>query len=168
MTSTFKTYSPIDHSVYVERPFATKDEIQQALANAKEAKSTWQTTSLADREVFCTRAIDALVANKDAIAKEICWQMGRPIRYAAGEIAGLEERARYMIANAEAALAPIKLPEKAGFIRYIKREPLGITFVIAPWNYPYLTAVNTIIPALMAGNIVLLKHLAPLILTTAK
>ncbi len=117
-------------------------------------------TTITERANYCTAAVDVLVANKEEIASEICWQMGRPIRYAAGEINGLEERARYMIAAASAALAPIRLPEKPGFIRCIKREPLGLTLVIAPWNYPYLTAVNVIIPALMAGNVVLLKHSA--------
>ncbi len=160
MTERFKTYSPIDNAVYVERSFASHDDIQRAFANAEKAKSLWKATSLSEREQFCTRAVDALVANKELIAQEICWQMGRPIRYAAGEIAGFEERARYMIANAAKALAPIQLPEKPGFIRYIKHEPLGLIFVIAPWNYPYLTAVNAIIPALMAGNVVILKHSA--------
>ena len=160
MTERFKTYSPIDNSVYVERHYARAKDIQETLARAECAKLLWRATSLVEREKFCTRAVNALIANKDDIAQEICWQMGRPIRYAAGEITGFEERARYMIAHAESALAPIALPEKHGFIRYIKREPLGITFVIAPWNYPYLTAVNTIIPALMAGNVVLLKHSA--------
>lgn len=155
-----KTYSPIDNSVYVERNFATQTEIQQALVNAQKAAPLWRATTLLDREKLCSDAVRALVSHKEAIAQEICWQMGRPIRYAAGEIAGFEERARYMIANAEAALAPMQLPEKSGFTRYIQREPLGIVFVIAPWNYPYLTAVNTIIPALMAGNVVLLKHSA--------
>lgn len=160
MSDMFKTYSPIDNSIYVERHFATESEIKLALVKAQKAASLWRDTSLSDREKFCTDAVNALVANKEKIAEEICWQMGRPTRYAAGEIGGVEERARYMIANAEAALTPLQLPEKSGFIRYIKREPLGIVFVIAPWNYPYLTAVNAIIPALMAGNVVLLKHSA--------
>ena len=160
MSDTFKTYSPIDNSIYVERPYATQADIQQTLVKAQKVASQWRSTTLEEREHFCSLAVNALVANKEKIAEEICWQMGRPIRYAAGEIAGLEERARYMIANAKAALAPIQLPEKSGFTRYIKREPLGIVFVIAPWNYPYLTAVNTIIPALMAGNVVILKHSA--------
>ncbi len=160
MTTMFKTYSPIDNSVYVERKFASESDIQQALSKATQATSLWQTTSLAEREKICLTAVDIIVANKEEIAQELCWQMGRPIRYAAGELAGFEVRARYMIANAEEALTPIQLPQKTGFTRYIKHEPLGIVFVIAPWNYPYLTAVNTIIPALMAGNVVLLKHSA--------
>lgn len=111
---------------------------------------------------YCLAAVNEIVASKVDIAEEICWQMGRPIRYAAGEINGFEERARYMIAQAESSLASVELPEKKGFTRYIKREPLGLVLVIAPWNYPYLTAVNAIIPALMAGNVVILKHSAQL------
>ena len=160
MSLSFKTYSPIDSSVYVERDYATQSDIQHALEKSETAKHLWRAVPLVEREIICSRAIDALITNKEKIAEEICWQMGRPIRYAAGEIAGVEERARYMIAHAKIALSPIQLPEKTGFIRYIKREPLGIVFVIAPWNYPYLTAVNAIIPAIMAGNAVLLKHSA--------
>ncbi|KTD10738.1 aldehyde dehydrogenase [Legionella gratiana] len=160
MMDTLKTFSPVDNSLYVERTFASDNEIQYVLDKALTIKKWWAATTVAEREKYCNAAVDFLVANKKEIAKEICWQMGRPIRYAEGEINGLEERARYMITAANTALAPIKLPEKSGFIRYIKREPLGISLVIAPWNYPYLTAVNAIIPALMAGNVVLLKHSA--------
>lgn len=160
MTQTLKTYSPIDNSLYVERPYASEQQITVALSRAQAAQKLWCLSSLAEREEYCTAAVDAIVANKEAIAEEICWQMGRPIRYAQGEIRGFEERARYMIAEAKSALAPLELPKKEGFIRYIKREPLGVCFVIAPWNYPFLTAVNAIIPAIMAGNAVLLKHSA--------
>lgn len=156
----FKTYSPIDNSVYVERPFATQQEIELALSKAHTAQKLWRLSSLAEREEYCSAAVDVIVANKDAIALELSWQMGRPIRYTPGEINGFEERARYMIAAAKTALAPIELPEKPGFIRYIKREPLGINLVITPWNYPFLTTVNVVIPAIMAGNSVLLKSSA--------
>lgn len=153
----FKTYSPIDNSVYVERSFATQQDINFALEKAHAAQKLWRRSSLAEREEYCQAAVDVIVANKEAIALELSWQMGRPIRYTQGEINGFEERARYMITAAKTALAPIELPEKEGFIRYIKREPLGINFVISPWNYPFLTTVNSLIPAIMAGNVVLLK-----------
>lgn len=160
MTERFKVYSPIDQSVYVERPYATQKEIDEAIEQAQSVKKAWRSTPLSEREVYCTRAVDALLAKKEVIAQEIAWQMGRPIRFAANELAGLEERARYMIEVAKEALSPIPCAEKEGFIRYITREALGTTLVIAPWNYPYLTAVNAIIPALLAGNVVLLKHSA--------
>ncbi len=99
-----------------------------------------------------------MLAMKDEIIPELAWQMGRPVRYGAGELRGFEERARHMISIAEEALANVVPAAKEGFTRFIERVPLGVVFTIAPWNYPYLTAVNSIIPALMAGNAVVLKH----------
>jgi acyl-CoA reductase-like NAD-dependent aldehyde dehydrogenase len=61
---------------------------------------------------------------------------------------------------AEQALADIAVPEKPGFRRFIRREPLGVVFVVAPWNYPWLTSVNAVLPALLAGNSVILKMAA--------
>jgi acyl-CoA reductase-like NAD-dependent aldehyde dehydrogenase len=108
--------------------------------------------------------VDAFVARRDAIAEEITLQMGRPIRHSPGEVRGFEERARHMIAIAAEALAEIDPGPKAGFRRFIRREPLGVVLTIAPWNYPYLTAVNSIVPALLAGNSVILRHSAQTLL----
>jgi len=155
-----KTISPVDGSTYVERSYATSEEIKAALVRAKQAQKQWRQLSVGQRMAYCSKAIEALVTKKAELANELCWQMGRPIRYAAGEIDGLKERADYMINIAEAALKPVVVEKKSGFNRYIKREPLGVVFIIAPWNYPYLTAVNSIIPALLAGNSVIIKHSA--------
>jgi acyl-CoA reductase-like NAD-dependent aldehyde dehydrogenase len=103
-------------------------------------------------------AVDRFVAAKDEIARAITIQMGRPLRYTPGEVAGFEARARHMISIAAEALAPIRVPAQAGLTRFISREPIGVALTIAPWNYPLLTAVNSIVPALMAGNTVILKH----------
>ena len=102
----------------------------------------------------------AFVGRRDEIAREITAQMGRPIAQSPGEVRGFEERARYMLAAAPAALGDVEPEPKPGFTRLIRREPLGLVLVLAPWNYPYLTAVNAVIPALAAGNTVLLKHSA--------
>lgn len=160
MTNRLQTISPIDNAVYVERDYATQEGIQAALEKAQIAQIKWATTPLAERKALCTKAIDAFVARKAEIAKEICWQMGRPIASAAGEVTGMEERARKMIELSDAGLATIKLEEKEGFERWIQREALGVVFVIAPWNFPYLTAINAIMPAILAGNAVVLKHSA--------
>jgi len=154
----FRTISPVDGHPYVERPYATPDQIAAALSLAASAHAEWRRVPIAERARLLTKAVDAFVANKDTIAEEISWQMGRPIRHAPGEVRGFEERARYMIGIAAEALADLPVGEKAGFTRFIRREPLGVVFTIAPWNYPYLTAVNSIVPALMAGNSVILKH----------
>ncbi len=160
MTKKIQTISPIDNIVYVEREYPTAAEIEQTLQTATEAQKKWKAVPLAERKQLCTKAVDAFVAKKEAIAEEICWQMGRPIRFAAGEVAGMEERARAMIELADAGLATVKLADKKGFERWIQREPIGVIFVIAPWNYPYLTAINAIMPAILAGNAVVLKHSA--------
>jgi acyl-CoA reductase-like NAD-dependent aldehyde dehydrogenase len=158
--NTLKTLSPIDGSIYIERPYANQQQIQTALGTAKSAHRVWKNVSISERQAICSKAVDAFVSNKEAIANELCWMMGRPIRYAEIEVAGFEERARHMIKIADQALKPVSVPEKVGFNRYIKRESLGAVFVIAPWNYPYLTAINAIMPAILAGNTVILKHSA--------
>jgi acyl-CoA reductase-like NAD-dependent aldehyde dehydrogenase len=158
MTATLKTISPVDGRVYVERPLASAADIDRVLDAARSAQVGWRAVPLADRCAMLSRAVDAFVANASDIATEISWQMGRPIRHAPSEVRGFEERARYMLQLAPEALAAVEPVEKAGFRRQIKREPLGVIAVIAPWNYPYLTAVNAVLPALIAGNTVVLKH----------
>lgn len=105
-----------------------------------------------------------MLAMRDEIVPELAWQMGRPLRFGAGELGGFEERARHMVAIAENALSPVEAERKEGFKRYVRRAPLGLVLVIAPWNFPYLTAVNSVVPALMAGNAVILKHSAQTLL----
>ena len=156
--SEIQLISPVDGSVYCERMYADDKEIDQILVSAKSMQSEWKAISLNDRIMYCKKALTYFLAHKADIAEEITWQMGRPIRYVEGEVAGLIERAEVMLALAPDHLAPQSVVNEPGFERYIQRDPLGTVFVIAPWNYPYLTAVNTIIPALVAGNTVVLKH----------
>ena len=159
-----QTISPIDASVYVTRHLADKEQVSACVKRAnqafKGADTGWKQTSLERRKSLCQSAIDILVSHKEEIAQELSWMMGRPVRYGAGELAGVAERSEYMIGACEQALADIECEDKPGFTRYIKREALGVVLVIAPWNYPYLTAINAIIPALLAGNSVILKHSA--------
>jgi acyl-CoA reductase-like NAD-dependent aldehyde dehydrogenase len=158
MTDTLKTISPVDGRIYVERPLETAAGIDRALAAAELAQRAWASMPLASRCAILDRAVDAFVAKASDIAAEITWQMGRPLRHSPGEIRGFEERARHMLKVAPEALAAVQPGEKAGFQRQIKRVPLGVVAVVAPWNYPYLTAVNAVLPALIAGNAVVLKH----------
>jgi acyl-CoA reductase-like NAD-dependent aldehyde dehydrogenase len=160
--------SPVDGRVYASRPVASKKRIAETFAAARAAQQEWKRLPLAERAAYCTAAVDAMVAMTDEIVPELAWQMGRPIRYGAGEVRGFEERARYMISIADQAMADIDPGPKEGFVRYIRRDPLGVVFTIAPWNYPYLTAVNSVIPALMAGNTVVLKHAASTVLVAER
>ena len=158
MTAKIELISPVDGRVYVERESADASQVEQALAAAQIAQLDWQRRPLGERAALCSAAVDAMLTMQADIVPELAWQMGRPVRYGAGELRSFAERARHMIAIAPQALAAVEPAPVAGFGRYIKREPLGTVLVVAPWNYPYLTAVNTIIPALMAGNSVILKH----------
>jgi acyl-CoA reductase-like NAD-dependent aldehyde dehydrogenase len=155
-----RTISPIDDSLYAERPLADAAQIDRVLDQARAAQRAWRNTSIADRahtvRLFCA----AFEAARDEIALELTWQMGRPIRYSPNEVNGTLERARHMIEIAPRALADIVAGPKEGFSRFVRREPLGVVLTIAAWNYPYLIAVNSVVPALMAGNAVVLKHSA--------
>jgi acyl-CoA reductase-like NAD-dependent aldehyde dehydrogenase len=153
-----RTISPVDGSVVAERPLADERTIAARLAAAKGGGRAWRMRPLAERREAVGRLVDAFVARSDAIAEEITWQMGRPLSQSPGEVRGFEERARRMLELAEEALAPVRPAPKAGFERFVQREALGTVLVLAPWNYPYLTAVNSIVPALVAGNAVILKH----------
>jgi acyl-CoA reductase-like NAD-dependent aldehyde dehydrogenase len=160
---TIKLKSPIDGSIYAERPVAADQAVNAAVERARAARAGWAETPIAERGRYLLAFLEALLAMNDEIVPELAWQMGRPTRYG-GEKGGVEERTRYMVALAEKALAPYIPEDRPGFRRYLKKEPLGVVFVIAPWNYPYLTAVNSIVPALMAGNAVILKHAAQTLL----
>jgi len=158
MTEMLRTISPVDGSVYVERPLATARDVDTALTAAVAAQRDWRRVPVAQRQAILSKAVDAFVAKRDEIAPELSWQMGRPVSQSPGEVAGFEERARHMIAIAPKALADVEPEAKSGFTRFIRREALGVVAIIAPWNFPYLTAVNGVVPALMAGNAVVLKH----------
>jgi len=150
--------TPVDGSVYVERTAATAGEIESTLARARRAQPQWRSTPLGERATIMARFCSEFERRGPQVATELCWQMGRPIRFAPSEVRGTLERARHMTGIAAAALADIDAGAKPGFRRFIRREPLGVVFTVAAWNYPYLIAVNSVVPALMAGNAVVLKH----------
>ena len=157
MANTVRCISPVDGSVYAERPVASLDEARAAVARAGSAQAAWAQRPLEERiDLVCAGAA-AIGAMNDEIVPELAWQMGRPVRYG-GEFGGFKERVDHMAGIAADALAPIAISDDASFRRMIKREPHGVVMVIAPWNYPYMTAINTVAPALIAGNSVVLKH----------
>ena len=164
MADRIRCISPVDGSIYAERKPAKTKDVRNAFRLARLAQDGWKRRTIEERAAFCLKAVEAMLAMKDEIVPELARQMGRPVRYGAGELRGFEERARYMVSIAAEKLKPVDPGPKEGFLRYIRREPVGVVFTVAPWNYPYLTAVNSIIPALMAGNTVVLKHAAQTIL----
>jgi acyl-CoA reductase-like NAD-dependent aldehyde dehydrogenase len=153
-----RTISPVDGSVYAERELASEEAIEGALAQAAAAQRAWKQVRVAERAAICRRMADWCVAKADELGSELTWQMGRPIAHSPGEIRrGFHERASYLCDVAEGALADVAAEPKEGFKRYIRREPVGVALVVAPWNYPWLTSVNAVVAALLAGNAVILK-----------
>ena len=157
MSTPIQCISPIDGSVYVERTTLSLEVAREAVARAKNAQPDWAALPLSERVQRVRDGIARLGDMNDDIVEKLAWQMGRPVRYG-GEFGGVDERAGMMADLAEEGLAPIEIENSASFHRYIQREPHGAVLVVAPWNYPYMTAVNTVVPALIAGNAVFLKH----------
>jgi len=155
--STLTCISPIDGSVFATRETLAKEAAKEAIKRAKAAQSKWAARPLQDRIDLVLAGVAAVGAMNDDIVPELAKMMGRPIRYS-GEFGGFNERATHMAKIAEESLADIAVGEDEAFKRYIKRVPHGVVFVVAPWNYPYMTAINTVAPALIAGNTVVLKH----------
>lgn len=157
MSTTLNCISPIDGSVFATREALSVADARAVAERAREAQKAWAARLLSERIDLVRAAIAAVGAMNDEIVPELAHMMGRPIRYG-GEFGGFEERALHMAEIAESSLADIVVGEDEHFKRYIKRIPHGVVLVVAPWNYPYMTAINTVAPALIAGNAVVLKH----------
>lgn len=155
--TTLTCISPIDGSVFATREALSQTDASTRIAQMRAAQPAWAARPLQERIDLVMAGVAAVGAMNDDIVPELAHMMGRPVRYA-GEFGGFTERATHMGTIAADALADIAVGEDAQFKRYIKRVPHGVVFVVAPWNYPYMTAINTVAPALIAGNTVVLKH----------
>lgn len=161
MTNQDKTLRPINpFTLEPEGMYAIQDfiGIQTAVAAARRAASAWRAVDLAKRVEFVRAGLKYFETNREAISRDITSQMGKPIQQSANELNGFFERAEWLAASAATVLVPEILPPKPGFQRRIEHVPLGVVLIIAPWNYPLLTAVNGVATALLSGNAVLLKH----------
>ena len=157
MTKMLQCISPIDGTVFAERPTLELSEAKLLVSSARTAQAKWAARPIEERIELVLAGVARVGEMNDAIVPELASMMGRPIRYG-GEFGGFTERASHMAAIAKETLADIEVGEDETFKRLIKRVPHGVVFVVAPWNYPYMTAINTIAPALIAGNVVILKH----------
>ncbi len=157
MTKPIALISPVDGSTYATRTPLTQVEALAATARARAAQKPWAARPLAERIALVKAGVANLDKVKDKLVEELAWQMGRPTRYG-GEFGGVHDRTNYMAEIAAKTLAPEVVEDSATFSRQIAREAVGVVFIVAPWNYPYLTTINTLAPALIAGNTVILKH----------
>ena len=156
--STLTVDNPFTGDAACSVPYADDALVDKTLDQARAAARAWRTTSIDDRVALCERAIAAMEGDAERIATDISRMMGKPKSQAVGEVGGMAGRARYMMSIAASSLADIVLPPKDKFERRIAKEPLGVVLNLPAWNYPLLTAVNAVIPAVLAGNAVILKH----------
>ncbi len=157
-----RTISPVDGSVYVERPLASPERRSSPCSGPPMwPHKGWKYVPVPERAAIVRRMVEWCVARADELGTELAWQMGRPATQSPNELRrGFQERALYMCTIAAEALSDLPVEKKEGFQRFIRREPLGVVLVVAPWNYPWLTSVNAVVPALLAGNAVVLKMAA--------
>ncbi|KAJ7668997.1 succinate semialdehyde dehydrogenase [Mycena rosella] len=151
--------SPHDLQPYCQRIQSTPEELDAAIVKSAAAQKEWAALTLEERIAIMEKFIEEFINLSARIPNELCKMMGRPISQGAGEVRGFLERAKYLVSIAASSLADVGLQntDKPGFRRFIKRVPHGVVLVIAPWNFPYLTSINSVLPALLAGNTVLFK-----------
>ncbi|KAH6572731.1 hypothetical protein BASA83_005957 [Batrachochytrium salamandrivorans] len=150
--------SPVDLNIYKAIPLSSREAAVSAVEKAHAAQASWKATPLDERIRLISKFVDSFMSMESEIVTELTWLIGRPTHQNKNEMRGFEERARHLLASAKESLADLLLPPKPGFTRLVRREPLGVVFAISAWNYPYLIAVNVVVPALLAGNTVLLKQ----------
>ena len=134
MNNSFKTISPINNSVYLERNY--HNNIDETLEKSVNAQIEWSNIKISERVSILKNFVNDFLSREKEIVEQISWQIGRPISQAPSELKGFKERADYMLSIAEEKLSTINLPANDNFKNYIKRIPLGVVFVIAPRNYP--------------------------------
>ena len=158
MSAFLQIVSPVNGEAYSRHPLSDEQQAIGAALRAQRAQAQWARVPLHERQTVCRRFMELFADRREQIVDELAWLMGRPVSAGPGEVRGVIERSTYLIDVAPEALADQVFDDLDGFDRWASREPLGVVFVIAPWNYPYLTSINSIVPALLSGNAVLLKH----------
>ncbi|CAG8961572.1 hypothetical protein HYFRA_00006106 [Hymenoscyphus fraxineus] len=151
------TISPITNKPVLTRNGISASDLAALPTVATEAFLSFRKTSLADRQSIVKKALKLLEDKQDILAKELTEQMGRPIAYTAKEVTTAVKRGEYLLKISEEALKDTDGEAEKGFKRFIRKVPVGPVLILFAWNYPYLILVNSLIPALLAGNSVILK-----------
>jgi acyl-CoA reductase-like NAD-dependent aldehyde dehydrogenase len=156
--TTLTVDNPFTSETACSVPLADEAKVNETLDRARDAARAWKSSAIDERLALAEKAVAAMEKAADSIAADISRMMGKPLGQAKGELRGMAERARFMASIAKASLADVVLPEKENFERRIVKEPLGVVLDLPAWNYPLLTAVNVVVPAVLAGNAVIVKH----------
>ncbi len=157
---TLTVINPFSGEAVCELPHDQGEALSGKIEKAQVTQRSWQKLSLEERISRVREGLDRFRSSGEDIARDVTLQMGKPIVQSRKEVETVFERAEYMLSIAGEALAPDILPGKPGFHRRIEHEPLGVVLNLSAWNYPLIIPVNVVVPALLSGNTVLLKHSA--------
>ncbi|KAJ3227071.1 hypothetical protein HK099_003524 [Clydaea vesicula] len=155
---TVEIISPVNGKIFTTKNYLKETEAENVIHAAHIAQQKWKNTAIDTRIEIVQKFINFFEEKSVEICEELTWLMGRPKKQNLNEINGFKDRANYLIEISKESLNNYLLPEKENFKRFIKREPLGVILVIAPWNYPYLCMVNSVVPAILAGNSIIVKQ----------
>ncbi len=156
--ATWDLVNPATEEVFRAIQPTSDSELGSVLRRMREAQQQWRNVPVTQRVEICRTFVDAFRSMKEPVALDLTRQMGKPIGQSRREVDTMLDRAEAMLRLAAASLADDVLPPKQEFRRFIRHEPLGIVLDIPAWNYPLLIAVNVVVPGLLAGNAVLIKH----------
>ncbi|KAI9372764.1 Aldehyde/histidinol dehydrogenase [Aspergillus egyptiacus] len=157
MSNEIRTISPSSGKVIFEHPGASVEEVRRIAQASEDAFRTYKELSLDQRKAIVVKALDIISANKETLAQELSLQMGRPISYTGGEVDTMRMRAEHLLEAAEESLKSVPGKAQNGFRRYVEKKPVGPVLLATAWNYPYLITINALVPALLAGNTVILR-----------
>lgn len=157
-TSVMKLVNPATEDTFRTLEMTSEAELGAILERMRAAQKRWREVPVKERVEICRGFVDAFRSMRENVALDITRQMGKPLVQARREVDTMLDRADTMLRLAPSGLEDEVLEPKAALRRFIRREPLGIVLDIPAWNYPLLITVNVVIPALLAGNAVLIKH----------
>ena len=152
--------NPFDQTVVCHVDYDEGARLEAKVARAHDAFRRWRQVPLEERIAQVKAGLTRFRAAAEGIAHDVSTQMGKPITQSRGEVDTVFERADAMVGVACVALEPDVLPEREGLHCRIEHAPLGVVLNLAAWNYPLIIPVNVVVPALLSGNSVLLKHSA--------
>ena len=150
---TLTSYDPINRAPLGDVSIAEPADIPAIVLRAKQAQKSWAALSLDERQQIVVQAYECLTAIEDQLALLISKEMGKDYRRASYEVAGTVQNPAYFTQEIAQALKT----ESMGPNAEMQYRPLGVVAVISPWNYPLAMANNLLLPALVAGNSVVLK-----------
>ncbi|HEY2066391.1 MAG TPA: NAD-dependent succinate-semialdehyde dehydrogenase [Gemmatimonadaceae bacterium] len=154
---TFRSINPATGETLAEFPAHTPGEVDAKLARAHTAAHAWRRTPIADRAAVVRRLGDLLDGEKERLGRMMTLEMGKPIGAAIEEAAKCATACRFYATHGPSFVADSAVddPEHRSFVAY---DPLGVVLAVMPWNFPFWQAIRFMAPALVAGNVGVLKH----------